>query len=527
MTRARTTAVTRVFLTLLPWLILAVALGITWFAWDHERQTTHKALRSQFDFALRETVSRVEQRIQGYEQMLRGVQSLFATTSLKNRVAMHDYVETLQLDANFSGIQAIGVVKWVPAQHKAQHVAEMQAAGFPSYTIAPEGPRDVYAPIVQREPYVGRNRALPGGDIWPSPVRRLALEKARDSGMAAISGKVQLKIDTQADAPPGFIMYLPIYAQGQARDTIEQRRAQLMGWVYASFHMNDFMASLYGSQAPGLTLAVYDGAETAEASLLYRTGDPATPVAGSPRRAALSANEYMVVAGHNWTLSLSTQEAFEARYGRGIATMTALAGMVLSVLLAALAWQMINGREQALRVAASMTEELRHMAQHDPLTGLPNRALFSDRLNQELARAKRQKGRFAMVFLDLDHFKPINDTFGHDVGDQVLTQVAGQLQGCVRAADTVGRIGGDEFVVLMAQLSASDSVLALADKLHQTLHQPFVVEGHTLSISCCIGVAVYPEDGTDALTLTKNADDAMYRAKAAGRNCVRLCSPAA
>jgi len=513
-------AATRVVLTLLPWFILAVTLGITWLAWDHERQTTRQALRSQFDFALRETVSRVEQRAQGYEQMLRGVQSLFATTSLKNRAALHDYVQALQLDANFSGVQTIGVVEWVAAQHLAGHLATMRSAGFANYALEPGGPREVYAPIVQREPYVGRNRAAPGNDIWPDPVRRLAAEKARDSGLAAISGKVHLKVDTEANPPPGFIMYLPIYARGQAHDSVSQRRAQLIGWVYASFHMSDFMASLYGSQSPGLTLVIYDGTEALETSLLYRSST-VEPLA----RAAVSANEYMVVAGHNWTLSLGTQEAFEARYGPGMGTVTAGAGAVLSLLLALLSWLMINGRERALRLAAAMTEELRHMAQHDPLTDLPNRALFSDRLNHELARAKRQHGRFAMVFLDLDHFKPINDKFGHGVGDQVLRWVARQLQNSVRAADTVGRIGGDEFVVLMAQLSRSDSILALAEKLRQALDQPFVVEGHELSISCCIGVAVYPEDGTDAITLTKGADDAMYRAKEEGGDCVRLCQP--
>jgi diguanylate cyclase (GGDEF)-like protein len=177
-----------------------------------------------------------------------------------------------------------------------------------------------------------------------------------------------------------------------------------------------------------------------------------------------------------------------------------------------------------VRLAEAMTEELRHMAQHDPLTDLPNRALFNDRLSQELARARRQNGRLAMVFLDLDHFKSINDNYGHDVGDQVLRRVARQLQACVRASDTVGRIGGDEFVVLLAQLSESDSVLALAGELRESLRQPFKVDGHELSISCSIGVAVYPEDGTDAEGLTKGADDAMYRAKEAGRDCVRRCN---
>ena len=116
--------------------------------------------------------------------------------------------------------------------------------------------------------------------------------------------------------------------------------------------------------------------------MLYRSST-AEPLA----QAAVSANEYMVVAGHNWTLSLGTQEAFEARYGQGMGTLTAAAGVVFSLLLALLSWLMINGRERALRLAAAMTEELRHMAQHDPLTDLPNRALFSDRLSHELARA--------------------------------------------------------------------------------------------------------------------------------------------
>lgn len=503
MVRARISPAIRHFsLVLLPWLLLAITLAATWFIWDQERQATRKALRSQFDFALRETVSRIEQRVFGYEQMLHGVQALFATTPFKNRAAMHRYVETLQLDANFSGIQVIGLVE----------------------AIKPDRERAFHAPIIQREPYEGGNRAPLGYDVWSDPVRRSALERARDSGMAAISGKVRLTEDfgpASGPAPAGFVMYLPVYAYDQPHDTIEQRRAQLIGWVYAAFHMNDFMASLYGHQLPGLTLAIHDGTDITDASLLYLS-DARADMGASQRQAAVSVNEYMVVAGHNWTLSLRTQEAFEKRYGRGMEVVTAGAGVTLSFLLALLAWLMVNGRERALQLAAAMTEELRYMAQHDPLTQLPNRALFSDRLQQELARAKRQRGRFAMVFIDLDHFKPINDNYGHDVGDRVLQQVAKCLQDCVRAMDTVGRIGGDEFVVLLAELNDADFALALAEKLRDALHHPFVVGRHELRVTCSIGVAVYPDDGTDAVTLMKNADDAMYRAKATGRDCVQL-----
>ncbi len=147
---------------LLPWLILAATLGVTWRVWDHEQQSSQKALRSQFDFALRETLSRVEQRMAAYEQMLRGVQGLFSATGTPDRHRFRDYVGALQLDANFSGIQAIGVSEWVPAARKAAHVAAMHWFGFVDYAIQPASERENYAPIVQREPYLGRNRTPPG-----------------------------------------------------------------------------------------------------------------------------------------------------------------------------------------------------------------------------------------------------------------------------------------------------------------------------------------------------------------------------
>ena len=513
----------RKFLPVLPWLVLAGGLGISGVVWQHERQITQDALRSQFDFSLKENVNRVEQGIQGYEQMLRGVQSLFATTSFDNRAAFHNYVEPLQLDANFSGIQAIGLVKWVPSQRLPAHLSLMHANGFSNYAIAPPGTREAYAPIVQREPYVGRNRAPIGGDIWNDPVRRLAIEKARDSGMTAISGKVHLMVSSDAPgAPPGFVMYLPVYESGSDHSTVEQRRTHLIGWVYAAFQMNDFMSSLYGAQAPGLGLAIYDDTEIAESSLLYRSshGD------AQGEKPILKATEYLVAAGHNWTLCLSTLSMFEDMYRRGTASRAAESGVIVSFLLALLVWLTIHGRARAVRLAENMTEQLRHVAQHDALTGLPNRALFADRLNREIAHAKRHAGSFAVVFLDLDKFKPINDNFGHAMGDQVLQQLARRLQSCIRAEDTVGRIGGDEFVMLLAGLSASDSILHLAEKIRKSVAEPLSINGHELKISCSMGVAVYPRDGTDPIALTKSADDAMYLAKSEGRDCVRMCKAA-
>ena len=455
----------------LPWVVLVAMLGVTWVLWDHERQTARNELRTQFGFALRDTVSRIEQREAAYEQMLLGVRGLFAATDLMNHNAVRDYVETLQLDANFSGIKAVGVIKWVPSRQKAAHIADMRGLGLSDYAISPSGERDGYAPIIQSVPDLGRGVLL-GVDPWVDPVRRQAMEKARDSGMPAITGKVRLAGDNGIEAPPGFIMFLPIFSRNQTLDSVFQRRASLIGWVYTSFHMNDFMASLYGRQASGLRLSIYDETNTTDSALMYRTGGTVSEQSAI-KRVALSANEYMVLAGHTWTLSLSAQDEFEARFGRDVAPIVAVTGIGLSLSMALLVWFMVTGRDRALRLAAEMTIELRHMAQHDSLTELPNRALFSDRVQQKLANAQRRGEHVAMIFIDLDSFKFVNDNYGHAVGDLLLQNVAARLQESIRASDTAGRLGGDEFVILMGELSEVDTAARLAEKIRQAVAQPY------------------------------------------------------
>lgn len=174
----------------------------------------------------------------------------------------------------------------------------------------------------------------------------------------------------------------------------------------------------------------------------------------------------------------------------------------------------------------AMEERLAHMAQHDILTDLPNRTLFSDRMQQAVAQARRDKTRLALMFLDLDNFKPVNDTFGHHVGDLLLKEVAKRIQDCVRESDTVGRIGGDEFVVLLPTIEDEQDVLVVAKKIHHALNQPFELPGYQgPNISSSIGIAIYPDHGCDEIQLSKNADDAMYHAKAHGRNRVELYQP--
>lgn len=163
-----------------------------------------------------------------------------------------------------------------------------------------------------------------------------------------------------------------------------------------------------------------------------------------------------------------------------------------------------------------------HLAQHDALTNLPNRLLACDRMAQAIGQARRYQRRAALLFLDLDNFKTINDSLGHDAGDQLLREMAGRLQGAVREMDTVSRQGGDEFLIVLTDASDLDAISALAKHVLNSMIQPFSLKGMQIVTSVSIGVALYPEDGDDFAALLKHADLAMYQAKAAGRNAFRF-----
>jgi len=170
----------------------------------------------------------------------------------------------------------------------------------------------------------------------------------------------------------------------------------------------------------------------------------------------------------------------------------------------------------------TIERRIQHMAEHDSLTNLPNRALLSDRLEQALSLAKRDHSHLALMFLDLDKFKPVNDNYGHATGDLLLKEVSERITDCLRESDTVARVGGDEFIILLPKITDKQNALLVAEKIRYSLNQDFTCMNHKLKISSSIGLAIYPEHGKTEIELAKNADQAMYNSKEKGRNNVQV-----
>jgi len=215
--------------------------------------------------------------------------------------------------------------------------------------------------------------------------------------------------------------------------------------------------------------------------------------------------------------------------GTGIqpGTLAAVIGLatfgLLSVTLIISAFDAHSAR--LMNSLATANEQLRSMALYDSLTGVPNRLLLDDRLSHATRRAERNQQCVALLFVDLDRFKPVNDRFGHRIGDELLKAVAGRLTSSVRKEDTVARVGGDEFVLVLGELAKAQDAATVCSKVIHELSRPFHVEGHLLEISCSVGISVYPDDGRDQQSLLIKADVAMYHAKSGGRNGYRFFLP--
>jgi len=496
---------------------LAVSAGITYHLWEAANQTEERTLRSAFDFRARESTDRIQQRIRVYEQVLRATVGLFDAVKTVTRQGFRTYAQALRLDENYPGIQGIGFAIVVPATEKKRHVAEIRREGFPDYRISPGGKRNFYTSVIYLEPFLGRNLRAFGYDMYAEPNRRAAMALARDTGAAAATAPVTLVQESGSEVQSGFLMYLPVYRPDAPHRTVAERRQNLLGWVYAPFRMDDFMRGLQERQAALLDIEIYDGGTMARAARIYDANPAQNALDSGP---GSRVTKHIAVANRIWTVAIAAPPAYETKMRSDRPQLILQGGISISLMISLLVWIFLDDRARALQAANQAIE----LALYDPLTSLPNRKLLEERTTQALATAKRHHAHAALLFIDLDKFKPVNDTYGHAYGDLLLKEVASRLHGCMRAADTAARLGGDEFVALLSELDGRQAAGVVAAKILDRLTEPYPIAGHVFDISASIGVAIYPDDGDDPTSLMKSADLAMYVAKDQGRANVQFAS---
>jgi diguanylate cyclase (GGDEF)-like protein/PAS domain S-box-containing protein len=633
------------------WIVMALSVVATGVAWWIAAESVTDRARARFDDTVQQARSAIINRMRDYEQILIGGRGLFAASRSVDRATWRAFVDSLEVEDRFPGIQGVGFASYLRNRDKPHYEASVRQEGFADFHIEPGGERREYAVTTYIEPFVDSNVLALGVDMYAEPVRREAMERARDTGLPAMSGRVRLDERSALDSQAGFFLYVPVYRNGMPRATVEERRAALVGFSYGAFSINDFMNGVLGTTAREIRFEIFDGATTARNRLLY--GDEFDQDV-LPYRPTFEKTITDDIGGRMWTFVFGTWPSFDATVIHHEPVLVLAGGLVVSLLLFGITWSLTTTRERALALAERMTDTLRktqaqfravtdhandamvstdahgtiimwnrsaghifgygkteilgkpltdlfadrsrpahdktlqwvadsgdrgvigqsvelvgrrkdgrefslelslstwtqgdqryytgimrdvterkrtaerlaYLATHDALTGLPNRTLFADRLDQALARPAWNNRLVAVMFLDLDRFKAINDTLGHDAGDLLIQTVATRLTAAVREGDTVARQGGDEFTIVLIDMARLDDVALVAQKILTAMAEPFNLHGTQVPVTFSIGIACYPVDGTDAATLLKHADTALYRAKERGRNTFQLFSAA-
>jgi PAS domain S-box-containing protein len=339
-----------------PLAALVVSLVVLLALWHQVLDLHQQAARQHFELEARRITTKIQHRLDAYEQILRGAAGLYAASPDVSRAAWHRYVSQLALDQGYKGIQGVSFVAYVTASELPAHVRAIRSQGFPAYVIKPEGERPEYSSIVFIEPFDGRNLRAFGYDMLTDPVRRTAMERARDTGEVVTSGKVRLVQETETDVQDGVVVYEAVYRTEGVLQTIEQRRAALLGWVSTPYRLGDLIESILGGELDDLRLQVYDSAVGVREALMF---DSAGTRASARQTPELTASAMIVVNGRPWMLRYESSPAFIAAT-RHVQPWVELAGISLVVALAfGLSWALVHMRRRAHVLATNLTTSLR------------------------------------------------------------------------------------------------------------------------------------------------------------------------
>jgi diguanylate cyclase (GGDEF)-like protein len=400
-------------------------------------------------------------------------------------------------------LQGLAAIVQVPDAGLAAFAAAAEAGGSGPFVVQPGGQRLFYCFVsttIVRAPAL----ATPPGLDACAGASGAGLIKGRESGQAsytpyALGGTTLLGIQA------------PVYAGGGDPGTVEGREASFVAWVGTIVDPAVLLArALVGY--PNISMSMH-----------YRRGD--SDVAFASTQPAAGAATTSIDLADGWTVQTWGRVDDAGLLADGTARAVLASGAAVTILLALLVLALGTGRERARRLVDQRTRQLRHQALHDMLTGLPNRALVVDRLEQMLIRDRRLHASGAAMFVDIDDFKNVNDTLGHAAGDQLLMAVAARLSSALRGADTIGRMGGDEFVVLIDGVSIDVDPELVAQRLLDVMRQPFELSEASGPLLVGISIGIAAGDRPSAGDLLRDADIALYQAKASGKSRFQVFHP--
>ena len=464
----------------------------------------------------KDEAARVQESVNNIIGIMESIRNFYVASEFVDRNEFHLFVQD-QITKN----SVLTALEWIPlVQHNDRHLIEKELSAFiPGRRITERNEqgelvlaasRIEYFPVFYVEPLSGNELAV-GYDLASNPIRNRALQQSKTTGKIIFSDMIRL---IQGNgAVNGILMFQPVYKSPITNNTAKPLEKILQGFALGVIEPRKLIShSIHNFQPTGLDMLLVNNSDKSHPEILHfhpsrtRTEAIAEPIlsefiATSRYQAALN------VPGNEWNLYFRPAPVFIEKHRSTQAWVILFVGLVLTSLL-------VYNFSKRIRY----THNILHQAQHDALTGLPNRKLFQDRLHQALINANNTSAFSAVLYLDLDNFKHINDSLGHAIGDRLLIEVANRLSENTRPEDTIARMGGDEFILLAQHFRQEQDVAQLAKKLLLDLTSPYQIDERTFYLSASIGISLFPRDAMDTEALVANADAAMYRAKSRGRN---------
>ncbi|MFZ2955952.1 MAG: CHASE domain-containing protein [Candidatus Ozemobacteraceae bacterium] len=364
-----------------PLLMLVIGLIVTVGATLNTRKNEQKEAGREFILASSEIHARIIYRLAEHARILLSGSALLEASDKITRKEWHTFAQRQKIDQQFPSVQGFGFSLLIPREQLASHIQKIRDEGFPDYRVKPDGIREIYSSIIYLEPFTNRNLRAFGYDMFSEPVRRAAMERARDTDSPALPAKVVLVQETETDVQPGTLMYTPVYRNGMPAETVEQRRAAIYGWVYSPFRMTDLLQGIHGIQSleiqKFLRLQIFDGDQTATSSLLY---DSLTGADCITSASAFTRQIPIDFAGRRWTLLFSRADTSLPADSK--AWLVLAGGSIITLLLFGLSQSMLANRfkdgqvaeqQASSRYARSLIE-----ASPDPMVTINTDGLITD-----------------------------------------------------------------------------------------------------------------------------------------------------